>query len=105
MQASIHAPDTWFYHKYIEQSWINPLWPSDAIWQPRFGSTLAQVVNKDNKPLPELNQCYVPSVRSSDIHPRAISQKKTHPSIIETISIFLRKISLKYPRGQEVDCP
>ena len=40
--------------------WVNPLWPSDAIWQHRSGSTLAQVMARClTAPSHYLNQCWL----------------------------------------------
>ena len=54
---------------------VNSLGPSDAIWQQRSGSTLAQVITWTNVDSS--------SVRSSDIHLRAFSQELPQPSITE----------------------
>ena len=67
---------------------INSLWPSDATWRQRSGSTLAQVMACClTAPSHYLNQCWLSSVRSSDIYLTAISQEISQPSIT--------KISLK----------
>ena len=34
----------YYYSKLCGSQWVNSLWPSDAIWQHRSGSTLAQVI-------------------------------------------------------------
>ena len=96
-----------FYHK---NSWsfeaitygfrmvriTNSLWPSDAIWWQRSGSTLAQVMAWSlQAPSHYLNQCWL----ISDIHIRAISQEMPLPSITEN---YISKISFKFPRGQWV---
>ena len=69
-------------------SLINSLWPSDAIWQHRFGSTLIQVMACCRMvPSHYLTNVDVSSIRFGDIHLRAILQKVSQPPII--------KISLK----------
>ena len=84
---------------------INSLWPSDVIWQHRSESTLAQVVAWClTAPSHFLNQCWlIISVKSSDIHIRAISQEKPQPSITRIHLKIASKISFKFPRGQWVN--
>ena len=71
----------------MRMSWIiwdiNSLWPSNAIWQQRSGSTLAQVMAWCLKaPSHYLNQCWL---IISDIHLRASSQEMLQRSITEII--------------------
>ena len=86
--------------------YVNSLWPSDAIWWQRSGSTVAQVIAflpDGTKPLPQLVHL---SVRSSDIHLRAISEEIPQPSITEfslKIKNYLSEISFKSPRWQWVN--
>ena len=56
------------------------LWPSDTIWQQRSGSTLAQVMAWRHQAITWTNVDWS-SVKSSDIHIRAISQEMPQPSI------------------------
>ena len=65
---------------------FNSLWPSDAIWWHRSGSTLAQVMACWHQAITWTN-VDLSSVRSSDIHLRAISQETTQPS---TFNICLK---------------
>ena len=59
---------------------INSLWPIITIWWYRSGSTLDQVMACClTAPSHYLNQCW--PVSSSDVHPRAISEKITESSI------------------------
>ena len=70
---------------------LNSLLPSDTIWRQRSRSTLAQVMTclpDGTKPLPE-PMLTIPSVRSSGIHLRPVSQEIYQPSVTE--------ISLKIP--------
>ena len=77
-------------------TWFNSLWPSDAIWRQRSGSTLAQVMaitwtNVDWS-----------SVKSSDIHIRAISQEMPQPSIIKIcLKIICLKFTSNFPGANE----
>ena len=74
--------------------WVNSLWPSDAIWRHRSGSTLAwrhQAITWTNVGLS--------SVRSSYIHLMAISQEMHQPSIT---TINSSEISFKSHRSQWV---
>ena len=57
---------TWPFHSCLDvltlavkyKNHFNPLWPSDAIWRHRYGSTLAQVMACClTAPTPYLNQC------------------------------------------------
>ena len=62
--------------------WVNSLWPTDVIRWHWAGSPLAQVMACClMAPSHCLNQCYLPSVMSNDIHLRAISQEIPQPSI------------------------
>ena len=95
---------------------LNPLWPSDAIWRQwlRSGSTMAQVMACGPSNAGRLGARHQAitwtnvdwsSVKSSDIHVRAISQQMPQPSIIICIikseaSIlfenYISKISFKF---------
>ena len=82
------------YHKQmwrnqsLKQDWncmFNSLWPSDAIWRHRSGSTLAQVMAGClTAPSHYLNQCWLIINLSSDIHVWAISQEMPQSSITKT---------------------
>ena len=64
------------------------LWPSDAIWRHRSGSTLGQVMACClTAPSHYLTQCWLIISESSDHQLRAISQEMPQPSIT--------KVSLK----------
>ena len=62
---------------------FNSLWPSDAVWQQRYGSTLAPSRHY-------LNQCWL---IISDIHIRTISQEMPQPPITK---ICLKITCLKF---------
>ena len=82
---------------------INSLWLSDAIWLCRSGSTLVQVMACClTVPSHYPNQCWL-IIRSTDIHPRAISERIQQPSITEIILKITSKISFKSPKGQWVN--
>ena len=82
-----------------QPQYVNSLWPSDAIWRQRSQSTLAKVMAccYGTKPLPEPMLTVRLSVKSSDIHIRAISQfsQKTVWKL-HVWNLF------KFPRGQWV---
>ena len=69
-------------------------WPSDAIWRQRSGSTLAQVMAYfwRHQAITWTNADWS-SVKSNDIHIRAISQEMPQPSIIK---IYLKITCLKF---------
>ena len=55
---------------------VNSLWPSDAIWQQRSGSTLAQVMACClTAPSHYLNQCWLIISKVQYIYIRAVSQE------------------------------
>ena len=59
-QASSHWPSYRMPCSIIVRQWVNSLWPSDAIWQQRPGSTLAQVMACClTAPSHYLNQCWL----------------------------------------------
>ena len=84
---------------------FNSLYPNDAIWWCRTGSTLAQVMACClMAPRDYLNQCIKPIVSSQvlcDIQLRAISNKLFMNSIRDNCSeIILSNITTASPRGQ-----
>ena len=74
-------------------SQLNSLWPSDAIWQHKTGSTLAQVMACClMAPAITWTIIDLSSVRSSDNHLRVISQEIVQPSITEiNMKIYCQK--------------
>ena len=97
-----HLKKIFFKEKFYNL--INSLWPSDAIWRQRSGSRLAQV----------MACCLTPhaitwtnvdrsSVKSSDIHIRAISQEMPQPSIIKiSLKITYLKFHSNFPWAKEL---
>ena len=93
--------------KNRSQSSINSLWPNDAIWRQRSGSTLAQVMACClTAPSHYLNQCWFTRVRSIGIHLSTILQEILQPSItkismkitfIKFLWNELRRLSTTYP--------
>ena len=83
---------------------INSLWPSDAMWRQRSGSTLAQVmVCCLTAPSHYLNQCYIWLIISEvQGHSyQGISQAMLLPSITKNpFENYISEISFKFPRGQ-----
>ena len=69
---------------------INSLWPADTIWWHRYGSTLARVMACC---LTTPSNYRISSVKSSDIHLRAISQEIPQQSITK---IGLKTAYLKF---------
>ena len=68
-------------------SWSRPLGPSDAIWQQRSWSTLAQVMACSlGAPSHYLNQC---RLTISSIHLKAISQKNTSTIRLEITHLYI----------------
>ena len=62
-------------------SWINSLWPSDAIWSQRSGSTLAQVMACClMAPSHYLNQCWL-IIRKVQWHPSDSNLARNTPAI------------------------
>ena len=60
MQPSIPSPNTAAMHCDITYLNVNLLWPNDAIWWHRFGSTMAQVMAWClTAPSHHLNQCWL----------------------------------------------
>ena len=83
-------------------SLINSLWPSDAIWWLRSGSTLIQVVAWWHQAITWTNVDLL-SVKPSDIHIRRIAQDIPQSSSTKiSFEIHLCEISLKSPRGRWV---
>ena len=81
---------------YFWRSSFNALWPSDAIWRQRSGSTLAQVMTCClTAPSHYLNQCWL-IISEVQWHSwiRAISWEMPKQSIIE---IHLKITFLKFP--------
>ena len=77
----------YYYSKLCGSQWVNSLWPSDAIWQHRSGSTLAQVMACClMAPSHYLNQFWS-LVTYCGIHLRAVSQ--------EILKIPIMDMSLK----------
>ena len=94
----------YFFSNFISN--INSLWPSDAIWQHRSWSTLAQVMACClAAPSHYLNQCWF--IVSADQWPLSKGNfTRDTPAIFhENQPQFLDKISFKSLRGQWVSDP
>ena len=85
--------DQWRKRKNVLiKNWMNSLWPNDAIWQQRSGSTLARVMPCClTAPTHYLNQCWF-TISKIHQHSFTILQEILQPSIttISWKSIFLR---------------
>ena len=81
------------------------LWPSDTMWRQTSRLTLAQVMAWClTAPSHNWTNVDWPSVKSKDIHIRAISQEMPQTSITKIqFENCISKISLKFPRGQWVN--
>ena len=84
---------------------VNLLWPSDAIWQQRSGSTLAQVMTCClTAPSHYLNQCWliISEVQWHSYWGNFTRDASTinHWNPFES---YIFKISFKFPRGQWVN--
>ena len=82
-----------FLVRLLAASCFNSLRPSDAIRRQRSGSTLAQVMSCClTAPSHYLNKCWLSSLRSREVHLRAISLEISQPSVtkINLKIIFLR---------------
>ena len=84
---------------------INSLWPSDAMWRQRSGSTLAQVMACClSAPNHYLNQCWLIIIKvqwhSSEPNFTRDTSATNHWNKLEN---YLSKISFKSPRGQWVN--
>ena len=83
---------------------FNSLWPSDTTWRQRSGSTLAQVMACClTAPSHYLNNVDWWSVKSSDIHIRAISPEKPQPSVTEVrLTISYLKFNSNSPGANQL---
>ena len=96
-----------YLYTWGRRCWLsfNSLWPSDAIWRQRSGSTFAQVMACClTAPSHYLNQCWliVSKVQrhSSEGNFTIDTSAMNHWNYLEN---YLSKISFKSPRGQWVD--
>ena len=84
---------------------LNSLWPSDTIWQHRFGSALAQVMACClTAPSHYLNQCWL-TISKIQWHPSEsnFTRDTSGISLWHWLENCLFKILLKSPRGQWVN--
>ena len=100
MRGSITLPST-VSPTHSPCSRFNSLCPSDAIWQHRSGSTLAQVMACClTAPSHYLNQCWL---IISEVQWRAISQETCQPSTIKiSLEIIYLKILSILPEANEL---
>ena len=81
---------------------FNSLWPSDALWRHRSGSTLAHIGAVRQQAITWTN-VDLSSVRPSDIHQRAFSQELPQPSISKISSkITYPKFHSNLPGSNEL---
>ena len=84
--------------------WINWLWPSDAIWQHRSGSTLAQVMAWClTAPNHYLNQCWL--IISRVLWPSSEGvtiRRSENTNLSSKMKNCIFKIASRSPRGQWV---
>ena len=87
--------------------WINSLGPSGAIWRHRSGSILAQVMACWlTAPSHYLLTYQLSSLRSSDIHPTAVSQEMPQPTVTElSLKITYRNFHSNLPGANELVLP
>ena len=86
-------------------TWINSLWPSDAVWRQRSGSTLAQVMACcRTAPNHYLNQCWL-IINEVQRHSPRRNFMRYVPNINRwnELENHLTKTLLKSPRGQWVN--
>ena len=82
---------------------FNTLWPSDAIWQQRSWSTLAQVMACCLHQAITWTNVDLSSVRSSGIHLRAISLEIPQPPFIKvSLKITYLKLNWNLPGTNEL---
>ena len=85
--------------------YINPLWPSDPIWQPRSGSTLAQVMACClTAPSHYLNQCW-PIINKVQWHPSECNFRKKNSDVnyCNNFGIYYLNYHLNIPRNSGFD--
>ena len=84
---------------------LNSLWPSDAIWRQRSGSTLARVMACCLKaPSHSWTNVDWSSVKSNDIHIRAVSQEMPQLSITKIcLKITCLKFHSNFPRANALN--
>ena len=90
-------------HHYQPQ-WVNSLWPRDAIWRQRSGSTLAQLMACClMAPSHYLNQCWL-IIHEGQWHSYQGNFTRDASTIIHQnlFENYMSKISFKFPRGQWV---
>ena len=84
--------------------WVNSLWPNDAIWRHRSGSTLAQVMACClMAPSHYLNQCWLIINKVQRHLAERNFTRKTQPSVTKVISkITYPKFNLNLPGSNEL---
>ena len=89
----------------LHLSCINSLWPSDAIWQQRSGSTLTQVMACClTAPSHYLNSCWqIISEVQWHSHKRNFTRNVSTINHYNPFENYISKISFKFPRGQWVN--
>ena len=82
---NVNTPSRHWCSDFETTSAFNSLWPNDAIWGHRSGSTLAQVMAcclmAPSHYLNQFTNVDLSSLRSNEICLRAISQEISYPSI------------------------
>ena len=94
----------WNGGHFVQGRWVNLLWPSEAAWWQRSGSTLAQVMACClTAPSHYLNQCWL-IISEVHIHIRAISQEMFQPSITKIrLQITYLKFHSNFPGANELN--
>ena len=89
----------------VHQPVLNSLWPSDAIWWHRSGSTLAQVMACClTAPSHYLNQCWLIISKVQWQSPEGnLTRDASAINYYNQLENYLPKISFKSPRGQWVN--
>ena len=83
--------------------WVNSLWPSNAMWRHRSGSTLAQVMACClTAPSHYLNQCWLVINGFCGIHMRTFAQGNSHIILKDDFENYIFEITATSLRGQWV---
>ena len=102
--ATTMLTQLWLYCHVSHITAINSFWPSDTKWQHRSGSPLARVMAccLMHQAITWTNVDWS-SVKSSDIHIRAISQEMPQPSVTKILlKITYLKVYQNLPLANEL---
>ena len=96
-----------FDNKFFFSQFLIHLWPSDAIWRHRSGSTLAQVMACCLMALSHyLNQCWLTISKVPWHSPEGISIRSSADTCQRNkIENWIFEIASRFPRGQWINPP